>query len=75
MIVVYKIRFMPATDTTAEKFKVTCLNTMRSHITAYDYSVSNPLKHSIHATFGEDISKIEFINDTGKYDRLYAVSI
>ncbi len=75
MIVVYKTRYMPATDTTAAKFKVTCLNTMRSYTTAYDYSVANPLKHAIHTTFGEDVSKIEFINDTGKYDRMYAVSL
>lgn len=75
MIVVYKTRYIPATDTTSAKFRVTCMNTMRAHTVPYDYSAGNPLKHAIHQAFGEDTSKIEFINDAAKFERLYAVSI
>ena len=75
MIVVYKTRYMPATDTTGAKFRVTCLNTMRAHTVPYDYSTSNPLKHAIHQAFGEDTNKIEFINDIAKHERMYAIGI
>ena len=75
MIVVYKTRYMPATDTTGAKFRVTCMNTMRAHTVPYDHSASNPLKQSIHQAFGEDTSKIEFINDVAKFERLYAISL
>ena len=75
MIVVYKTRYIPATDTTAAKFRVTCLNTLRAHTVPYDYTSNNPLKGAIHQAFGEDPAKVEFINDIAKFERLYAVSI
>ena len=75
MIVVYKTRYIPATDTTGSKFRVTCLNTMRAHTVPYDFTTDNPLKYAIHQAFGEDTAKIEFINDTAKYERMYAINI
>jgi len=75
MIVVYKTRYMPTTDTTGAKFRVTCLNTMRAHTVPFDYASNNPFKHAIHQAFGEDTTKIEFVNDTAKWERTYAISI
>lgn len=75
MIVVYKTRYIPATDVTGARFRVTCLNTMRAHTVPFDYASNNPLKHAIHQAFGEDTTELEFVNDTAKFERIYAVNI
>ncbi len=75
MIVVYKTRYIPATDTTGTKFRVTCLNTMRARTVPFDYVSNNPFKHAIHQAFGADTTEIEFINDIAKFERMYAGNI
>ena len=75
MIVVYKTRYIPATDTTGSKLRVTRINTGKAHTMPYDFTTNNPFKHAIHQAFGEDTAKIEFINDTAKYERMYAINI
>ncbi len=75
MIVVYKIRYIPATDTTGAKFRVTCLNTMRAHTVPFDYASNNPFRHAIQQAFGEDTPSVEFISDIAKCERMYAGNI
>jgi hypothetical protein len=75
MIVVYKTRYIPPTDTTGARFRVTCLNTMKAHTVPFNYTTNNPLKQAIHDAFGEDTANIEFVNDIAKFERMYAVNI
>ena len=74
MITVYKTQCMQATDTKGARFKVTCINTMRSHIVPYSFSANHAAKHAIHEAFGADTAQLEFINDASKTEKFYAVA-
>ena len=75
MIVVYKTQYMPATDTKGVRFKVTCINTGRTTTVPLAYETNNPIRHSIHEAFGEDVANLEFIGDINKNVRMYGIVI
>ena len=56
MIVIYRTQYIPATDTKGVRFKVTCINTGRIKIVPFAYQSNNPIRHSIHEAFGDDVA-------------------
>ena len=75
MIRIYKTQYMPATDTKGVRFKVTCINTGNTKIVPFAYASNNPIRHSIHEAFGDDVANLEFIGDINKNVRMYGIVI
>ena len=76
MINVYRVKYLSATNTRGASFRVTRIDDHRSKITPYNYGANNAVTHAIHATFGEDTSRLEFVgySDRSKDESFYAIA-
>ncbi len=76
MINVYRVKYLSATNTRGASFKVTRIDDHRTKVTPYDHGVNNAVTHAIHATFGEDTARLEFVgcSDRSKNESFYAIA-
>ena len=76
MINVYRVKYLSPNNTRGASFRVTRIDDHRSKITPYDYSANNAVTHAIHATFGEDTARLEFVgcSDRSKDESFYAIA-
>ena len=58
-----------------EQITVTRIDDHKSKVTPYDYGANNAVTHAIHATFGEDANRLEFVgcSDRSKDESFYAI--
>ena len=75
MINVYRVKYLSATNTRGASFKVTRIDDHRTKVTPYNHGVNNAVTHAIHATFGEDTNRLEFVgcSDRSKDESFYAI--
>lgn len=76
MITVYRIKYQSATDTRGASFKVTRIDDHKTKVAPYNHGVNNAVTHAIHATFGEDTARLEFVgcSDRSKNESFYAIT-
>lgn len=75
MITVYRVKYISATNTKGAMFKVTRIDDQKTKQTPYDHGANNAVTHAIHATFGEDTDRLEFVggSDRSKDESFYAI--
>ena len=69
MIMIYKVKYICATNTSGAKFQVTRMDDHRVCRTPYKHGVISPVTHAVHDTFGEDPDKLAFVGFTKKGNR------
>jgi hypothetical protein len=76
MITVYKVKYISPTDTAGARFLVTRMDDHRQGRTPYNHGVNNAVTNAIHAIFGEDPDKLEFVgcSDKSKNESFYAIN-
>lgn len=75
MINVYRVKYLSANNNRGASFRVTRIDDHKSKVTPYDYGANNAVTHAIHATFGEDANRLEFVgcSDRSKDESFYAI--
>lgn len=76
MITVYRVKYISATNTKGAMFRITRIDDNKIKHTPYDHGANNAVTHAIHATFGEDTARLEFVgcSDLSEDESFYAIA-
>jgi hypothetical protein len=75
MIAIYRVKYQSPTTNRGSTFVVTRMADHKTYRTPYDHGANNAVTHAIHATFGEDTARLEFVgcSDRNKDESFYAI--